>query len=182
MRTKTAAVEEKVLDAAIALFGSQHFHEVRMEDVAAEAAVGKGTIYRYFSDKEELYQALLDRASRQYLERLLSSAAGADSARARLGRLVLAILQFFDEQPHLFDLIQRSEVMQRIFPWQEARSEAIRLTRSLFEEGNQHGEFEVPDPELATLLLLGGLRTVLRLGEKPRPADIGERILSLFIR
>ena len=36
-----------------------------MDDVATEAGVGKGTIYRYFEDKDELYLALLDRAGRQ---------------------------------------------------------------------------------------------------------------------
>ena len=35
-----------------------------MDDIAAEAEVGKGTLYRYFSDKEELYLALLAQAYR----------------------------------------------------------------------------------------------------------------------
>ena len=34
-----------------------------MEDVASAAGVGKGTVYRYFKDKEELYLALLARAA-----------------------------------------------------------------------------------------------------------------------
>ena len=61
MRTKTAQQADKVLDAAARLFGTQRFHEVRMEDIAAEATVGKGTLYRYFNDKEELFVALLER-------------------------------------------------------------------------------------------------------------------------
>src|SRR5262245_18615534 len=55
VRTKTPQQADKMLNAAARLFGTQRFHEVRMEDIAAEAAVGKGTIYRYFSDKDELY-------------------------------------------------------------------------------------------------------------------------------
>ena len=62
MRCKTAEQADKVLDAAAQLFGLRRFHEVRMEDIAAEAEVGKGTLYRYFADKEELYLGLLDRA------------------------------------------------------------------------------------------------------------------------
>ena len=51
-----------MLAAAARLFGSQRFHEVRMEDIAAEAAVAKGTLYRYFADKEQLYRAMLVRS------------------------------------------------------------------------------------------------------------------------
>src|SRR6185503_1977906 len=99
---------EKVLDAAARLFGTQRFHEVRMEDIAAEAEVGKGTLYRYFNDKEELYLALLARASKQFLDRLEEAAGRGEGPRCRLKAVVAAIIAFFDEQPHLFDLIQRA--------------------------------------------------------------------------
>ena len=33
---------------------SRRFHEIRLEDVAQAARVGKGTIYLYFRDKEDL--------------------------------------------------------------------------------------------------------------------------------
>src|SRR5438270_9573836 len=113
-----------MLDAAARLFGMQRFHEVRMEDIAAEAAVGKGTLYRYFSDKDELYLALLERASREYLERLQEEKARAEGAREQLQAVVAAIITFFDQQPHLLDLIQRAEVLRdpkRAFPWQKTR-------------------------------------------------------------
>jgi AcrR family transcriptional regulator len=153
-----------------------------MEDVAAEAAVGKGTIYRYFSDKEELFQALVARASQQYLLRLRESTHGPGSARDRLRRMVQGVLDFFDEQPHLFDLLQRAEVLHRVFPWKEVRSEAIQITRGLLEEGAADGEWSVATPELTTLLLLGGLRSVVRLGEKPRPPGLADAILTVFLR
>src|SRR5262249_60942668 len=100
----------KMLDAAAKLFGSQRFHEVRMEDIATEAVVGKGTLYRYFKDKQELYDALLKRASDQLLGRLHEALDHTDQPRAQLEALVTAIIDFFDEQPHLSDLIQRAEV------------------------------------------------------------------------
>ncbi len=44
MRTKTPQFSEKMLEAAGRLFGTRRFHEVRMEDVASEADVSKGTL------------------------------------------------------------------------------------------------------------------------------------------
>src|SRR5688572_22243770 len=47
-----------ILAVAARLFGSKPFHEVRLEDIAAEARIGKGTIYIYFRSKEDLYVAI----------------------------------------------------------------------------------------------------------------------------
>jgi AcrR family transcriptional regulator len=172
-----------MLDAAARLFGTQRFHQVRMEDIAAAAAVGKGTLYRYFNDKEELYQALLDRASRQLLARLDAELGHPDGPRQRLLRVVATLLDFFGEQPHLFALIQRAEVLQGPgFPWQQTRRQLIRIVKSLFEEGKQSGEFAIGDPELYTLLLLGGLRTVIRFGKEPRRRGLPAEIVEVFLR
>src|SRR5262249_154273 len=97
-----------MLEAAAYLFGTQRFHEVRMEDIAAQAEVGKGTLYRYFSDKEELYLALLARASQQMIQRLSAALEETEGARDGLIRFIQAVLAYFDEQPHLIDLIQRA--------------------------------------------------------------------------
>jgi AcrR family transcriptional regulator len=172
-----------MLDAAARLFGTQRFHEVRMEDIAAEADVGKGTLYRYFNDKEELYLALLARASKQILDLLEDKVRQVEGPRAQLQAVVAGILTFFDEQPHLFDLIQRAEVLRGPdFPWQEARAQLIRLVVRLSEEGRARGEFVIRDPELAALLLLGGLRSVIRFGKQPRPRELAQRIVEVFLR
>ena len=172
-----------MLHAAAGLFGSQRFHEVRMEDIATAAGVGKGTIYRYFSDKEDLYLALLERASRQMHDRLERSVRNLKGSTARLKAMVTAIISFFDEQPHLLSLIQREEVLRGPdFPWKKTREEMLDLMIGLLEEGNTRGEFAVRDPDLLALLLLAGLRGVLRFGKRPRPRDLAQRIVDIFLK
>ncbi len=183
VRIKTTLQADKMLDAAGSLFGAQRFHEVRMEDIASAAGVGKGTIYRYFSDKEELYLALLDRASKQIRERLEQAVREGEGARAQLKAIVAAIIAFFDGQPHLLDLIQRAEVARGPdFPWRKVREEMWQRVTGILEEGKARAEFAVHDPELVALLLLAGLRGVLRFGKKPRPRDLAQRIVDIFIQ
>ena len=50
---------ERVVAAAAQLFSEKRFDEVLMEEIAHQAQVGKGTLYTYFSDKEELYFAVV---------------------------------------------------------------------------------------------------------------------------
>src|SRR4051812_37470009 len=124
-RTQSPAVAERILAAAAQLFATHRFHEARMDDIAALAEVGKGTLYRYFEDKDELYLALLEQAAREIMDRLSAAIEGEECPRAQLVAVVEAILVYFDDHRHLFDLIQHAEVMQKPdeeFPWQKIRT------------------------------------------------------------
>ena len=55
-----------------------------MEDVACLAEVGKGTLYRYFKDKEEMYLALLDRSATGLQERMCRAMTDSSCPRKRL--------------------------------------------------------------------------------------------------
>jgi AcrR family transcriptional regulator len=172
-----------MLEVAGRLFATHRYHEVRMEDICAEVGVGKGTLYRHFKDKEELYLALLRKAAEQIDQRIDEALAPVEGVVARLESLVETIVEFFDEQPHLFDLIQRAEVLRsQDFPWQHAREEMLQRVTGLFAEGRRKGEFVIADPDLAALMLLGGLRSVIRFGKHPRPADLARRVVANFLK
>ena len=49
------STEEKILSAAQSLFFRFGFKKTSVDEIAAEAGVGKGTIYNYFANKEELF-------------------------------------------------------------------------------------------------------------------------------
>jgi AcrR family transcriptional regulator len=185
VRTKTSQQSEKILDAAGRLFGTQRFHEVRMEDIAEDAQVGKGTLYRYFSDKEALYHALLERASREFTQLLKGIASPEKRPRECLEAVTAAIITYFDDHPHLLELIQRAEIMRPAgapLPWQETRQELVQVILDLFDRGRKEGEFAVAEPDLAVLLLLGGIRSVIRFGKQPRPRGLAGKIVEQFIR
>jgi AcrR family transcriptional regulator len=155
-----------------------------MEDIAAAAEVGKGTLYRYFKDKDELYSALLIRAAEQLDARLILQLEPAQDTRAKLEAIVHAIISFFDEQPHLLDLIQHAEAMKRsdrIFAWQQQREKNFQRVHDILEAARVNGEFGVDDPSFASLFLLCGLRAVLRFSKPPRPADLARQIVEHFL-
>ncbi|RPI59812.1 MAG: TetR/AcrR family transcriptional regulator, partial [Planctomycetaceae bacterium] len=45
----------QIMQAAEKLFTSRRFHEVTTDDIAKSAHVGKGTIYNYFKDKDDMF-------------------------------------------------------------------------------------------------------------------------------
>ena len=72
MRTRMRPDERKtmLLDAAALVFGKRGFEATRMEDVAAEAGVAKGLLYRHFASKDALFEALLDRKGDEFASAL----------------------------------------------------------------------------------------------------------------
>ncbi len=173
-----------MLNAATRLFGTRRFHAVRMEDVAAQARVSKGTLYRYFRDKEEMYLALLARASRQLVRLLEDRVHAARGAQSKLVAFIDAVITFFDGQPHLFDLIVRAEALHgpgRAFPWQPVRETGIRMVGEILREAKRNGEFAVAEPHIAVLMLLGGMRALVRFGSRPRPPRLAERMVHSFL-
>jgi TetR/AcrR family fatty acid metabolism transcriptional regulator len=184
VRTKTLAQSDKILNVAGRLFATHRFHEARMEDIAAAAGVGKGTLYRYFKDKEELYTALLERATDQMVERLHEAAKIGDGPVGKLEALVETFLAFHEEYPHVFDLLQHAEALSgpdQYFPWQKARSLSIELVKKVFDEGQAQGVFHFTELNTAMMLLLGGIRGIIRFGDKPRPPNLAREVVQTFL-
>jgi AcrR family transcriptional regulator len=182
LRTKTPELDQRILDAAARLFAGNHFHSVRMEDIAGEADVGKGTLYRYFRDKEELYLALLSRAADQIQARIQEVTAREREPIAQLESLTETVLDFFDEQPHIFELIQQAEASRGTnHPWQLARDGVLKEVVNVFEEARRLGQFAIADPTISALVLLGGVRAVIRFGPKPHRADLAKQIVRTVL-
>lgn len=70
----------ELLDAALDTFVERGYAAARLEDVASRAGVSKGTLYLYFTNKEELFKAVVRRSitplitqTREHLERSQAS-------------------------------------------------------------------------------------------------------------
>lgn len=50
-----------LLDAALEVFSRRGYHAASVDEIAAEAGYSKGAVYSNFSNKEELFLALIDR-------------------------------------------------------------------------------------------------------------------------
>jgi AcrR family transcriptional regulator len=62
---------ERILCAAARLFAARGVEAVSMDDVAAEAGVGKGTLYRRFGDRTSLLRALIEEPERALQDALI---------------------------------------------------------------------------------------------------------------
>lgn len=100
---------EHILDAAEACFVRNGFHRTTMQDLAREAAMSPGNIYRYFESKEAVVRGLAERDR----ERGTVLVAEMERAGDRRGALLRILGRYFVELP-------RAAAVLRIDLWSEA--------------------------------------------------------------
>lgn len=108
-RSDAARNRRLILAAAERLFASRGVANVTMDDVAAEAAVGKGTLYRRFGDKGGLAVALLSERERELQERLIAGPAPIGPGAPPSDRLAAFVQAYVRLVAAQLDLVIMSE-------------------------------------------------------------------------
>jgi AcrR family transcriptional regulator len=107
--------DARILQAASRLFAQRGFVKCDVQEIADELAIGKGTIYRAFGTKEELFFATVDYGMRELSKRLSIKSADKCNKRQALEAWLITFFQFFAEHAELVELLmqERSEFRDR---------------------------------------------------------------------
>lgn len=116
-RADAAANRRLILQTAEALFADRGVAAVSMADIAAEAHVGKGTLYRRFNNKAELCLALMDQQMKNFQEerlaRLRQTAAENWTAMSQLDEFLNALVYFTDVHLPLLCEVQHAGLLDQ---------------------------------------------------------------------
>jgi AcrR family transcriptional regulator len=99
---------DQLLDVGAAMFSTQSFEDVSMEQVAERADVSRALVYHYFPNKKELFAAIWKRAH----DELLKSATFDGSAPLvdQVRRVLTAHYEFYEQNAPLVFLANRSAI------------------------------------------------------------------------
>ena len=113
---------DRIVRAAISLLehGGEggEYDAIQMRDVASEAGVALGTVYRYFTSKEHLYAAALLEWAANFPIREQSKRAGGRSDEAQLRALMRRAVRAFERYPQMM----RVEIVIESSPDPNARA------------------------------------------------------------
>jgi len=155
---RQAAKREHIVGAASRVFAARPYHRVRMDDVAAAARVGKGTLYRYFPSKEDLYLGVVAEAFDLLIRRLERVEAEALPPPTALARMIEAIMETFARHLPFFRLMQQGEARLFLRKKQVVRARRERIAAGLarmLERGAQTGIFRKVDRALVPTMVIG---------------------------
>jgi len=161
--------KRQIMRKSEVLFASRRFHEITLDEVAAAAGVGKGTIYRYFDSKEALYSQTVV-AGLEELRDLLERKVPSDAPfRDRLLAVCREISDFHQNRRSLFRMIQAEEVRlsgergHQHSTWIEHREKILSILERILQDGVREGRVRVDiPPSILGGFLLGMIRTRVR--------------------
>lgn len=181
MQRPDPAKERLILDAAAELFGQRSYHEVRLEDVATRAHLGKGTLYIYFHGKEQLYLAVVRDGFARVIENIERRLKGESTAWDRLGAVVDELISFGFRFPGLYRVMRSGGLTPDDPELQRLRSRLTGLIERILRESTGSGELNDPFPELTAQYLLSFVRGVA-LYPPPNfsPATLRNHMLALL--
>jgi AcrR family transcriptional regulator len=109
---------EEILSAAVKLFAENGYDRADTQVLADVLGIGKGTIYRYFPSKRELFLAAVDSAMRQLTAAVDESVEREEDPFRRMVCGIRSYLTFFAAHPELVELIiqERAQFKDRKKP------------------------------------------------------------------
>ena len=187
------AVKDAILDATDRLLARFGYRKMTVDDIAAEAGIGKGSIYLHFSSKEEVVLSHIDRIIDRLRERLKEIANSDATAAERLRLMLLTRVLFrFDSIQHYTQSL--NDLLSVLRPGLLARrSQYFETEAQIFAEvltdGRQSGEFSFDDERATARALLEATNGLLpyslsttELGAREeveqRTADVANLMLS----
>ena len=99
--------QEEILDAAARLFAEHGYADTDTQLLADDLGVGKGTLYRYFVNKEALFLAAVDRAMIMLRAQVDTGIAGIEDPLDQIAEAIHIYLAFFADHPHFVELLMQ---------------------------------------------------------------------------
>lgn len=152
-----------ILLAAIRVFSQKGYHNTKMEEIAIDAGIGKGTIYEYFPGKVQLLQQIMEKSFRLYEHTMASDMSNDIHIKERIKLLVEAHFKFCQENKELTRILfWDTEIMDWEFKdWLcQKRAEKEKRLQDLMQVCIDRGEIRAVDAKLLTVLISGVLSSI----------------------
>jgi len=190
MATRDPDKPQQIIEAALRVFARKGYWSSRVSDVAREAGIAAGTIYLYFSTKEDLLITLFREKMSEFVSALWHAIAEEPDAIAKLRRLVYLHFDMLERHPALAEVVQ-VELRQgeKFFrgPATQEIAGYFALIASVLEEGVAAGMFRRDLPvKIAAKMLFGAMdqmATSWVLGKRGyRLVETATTVADLFLQ
>ncbi|TCS95451.1 TetR/AcrR family transcriptional regulator [Hazenella coriacea] len=152
-----------IFQAAIEVFADSGFDQAKMDDIAQEAKVAKGTIYYHFKSKEELFVGLMNEGMEKLIEYVTRNMEIKSSPTERLEALLMTHIQFFMDNGKLAKLLLNEAFgrKERQSQFRAKIREYLRLIEDVLEEGKNEGVFDLQFPQETASAIFGAASVVV---------------------
>lgn len=97
--------QQRIIAAAEKVFASHGYEKATLDEIIALADVGKGTVYKYFGNKEQLFYQLVLKKNQLFVERLDAAVTHAQGLEAKLVAFFTEMITFYKANAALWQII-----------------------------------------------------------------------------
>jgi uroporphyrinogen-III synthase len=176
---RKAKKRERMLEVAAELFSKKNYHEVMMDDVARLTDVAKGTVYNYFSSKEELYFTIMSSKLENLNTSLKNKITSEISIIDSLHTYVIHLYMFMMKYQNFFLMYQKEYMNAQNEFCEELRAMSDELKSILSDiiyKGKRENQFRELEESFAVKLVLGSIFGAVQRGVENKYT--GERVID----
>lgn len=160
--------KNQILDAAIDVFAKDGYEKANTENIAVAANLGKGTLYRYFKNKEALFLSVVRRDLQIVAESVSASINTAADPVKQIESFITGFLSFFDKNPKFYRIMiqvhEQSNIHKRIAKIMlDHYCGEMKKFEEIFKNGIRTGILKQVDSEKATGILMSILSGILHM-------------------
>ena len=157
--TEDTAKRRQIVEGARTVFRALGFDAASMGEIAKAAGVSKGTLYVYFKDKDELFQAIVEKECPLQAEGVFNLDETDPDIAGTLTRLGVAFMKALCEPDRLstartvMAIADRKPNIGRTF-YETGPAKGLAKLRAYFEAQVAAGRLVIEDPEVAAAQLI----------------------------
>jgi AcrR family transcriptional regulator len=159
---------ETILQIAQEIFSKYGYKKTTLDDIANAVRKGKSSLYYYFSSKEDLFQAVIDKEVdilKQALEKVVFRSMDPEE---KLREYILTKLTTFRDLANLYNALENDVTAIGFINDIKEKNEKneIRMIKRILIEGVRHDKFHIDDLNLTAI----GIYTAMKGLEMPLSA------------
>ncbi|RKY98379.1 MAG: hypothetical protein DRQ13_03625 [Ignavibacteriae bacterium] len=170
---------EKIINAAAELFSHKSYHEVMMEDVAKLISIAKGTVYNYFTSKEELYYSIMQVQMEKLISELKEKIESEESSLNSLRSFTTHLYTFMMVHKNFFLIYQKEFLNNENFLSADLAAlekQLADIITGVFVRGKAEGVFRDVDEKFAVSLIFGSIYGAVQRGIENKTSDENRKI------
>ncbi len=180
---------DRILNAALDRFKQYGFAKTTVDEIARQAQVGKGTIYFYFRNKEEILEEIMDREMTRGFAAIGQAMTEEPSIQGKLRKALAVCFEYFHNNEMISKVMAMDQglVMSLVTEKnREFQKFSISWIRTLLEQGRNEGVFRDMDYKKVGYILDSMIRSFHYLHyfdlELYEPGELPETLFELFSR
>ncbi len=185
--------ESVIFGAALKVIKQKGFHKARMSDIAKEAGISYGLVYHYFNNKEDLFDAILNRWWDGLFGLMKGISEGDNDVHKKLRQIIDYFLDTYQSEPELVNIfiteISRSTTNLTSYRLDHFKK-SMSLTEEIIAEGQKKQLLRTDiKARYLTYMFLGAVETFLstmvlvdqKIKGDTQKERIAQSILEVFL-